>query len=256
MRVRAVLGGLLAGCLFLAVLSAWLSAPEPGQVTAGGILLDRASPAYPLTIQNVMWLLFFGGMGDVLRRFARGGGESRQVGKGLLPEDAETMLRARDLGAIYKRVRPTDGEEPYFLQRLIARVALQFQGSRSVDQSSTVLNSSLELMQHEIELKYNMIRYLVWLIPTLGFIGTVVGIALSLREAGNMPNMGNQEALREWLKAVTGSLALAFNTTMVALLLSAVLVFLLHLAQGREESALNRAGQYCLDNLINRLYEK
>jgi len=24
--------------------------------------------------------------------------------------------------------------------------------------------------------------------------------------------------------------------------------------QGKEENALNRAGQYCLDNLINRLY--
>ena len=29
-----------------------------------------------------------------------------------------------------------------------------------------------------------------------------------------------------------------------------------HIAQGREEGALNHAGQYCLDNLINRLYEK
>ena len=44
------------------------------------------------------------------------------------------------------------------------------------------------------------------------------------------------------MQELTGSLALAFNTTMLALLLSAVLVFLMHVAQGREESALNPRG--------------
>ena len=41
---------------------------------------------------------------------------------------------------------------------------------------------------------------------------------------------------------------------MVALVESAILVFLLHLVQEREESALNDAGDYTLRNLINRLY--
>jgi hypothetical protein len=36
--------------------------------------------------------------------------------------------------------------------------------------------------------------------------------------------------------------------------MSAVLVLIQHIVQAREERALNRAGQYCLDNLINRLY--
>ncbi len=255
-RVRASLAGLAMGTGFVVALSFLLAAPEPGQVTAGGILLDQGAAAYPLTIQNLMWILFFVGLGDVWLRFVHGGREARQMDYRLLPEDAETMLRARDLGAVYDRVRPRGDAEPYFLQRLIGRVVLQFQGSRSVEQSNALLNSSLELIQHEIDLKYNMMRYLVWLIPTLGFIGTVVGIALSLREAGDMPTLGDREALRGWLQSVTGDLALAFNTTMVALVLSAVLVFLLHVAQGREEAALNRAGQYCLDNLINRLFEE
>jgi hypothetical protein len=36
--------------------------------------------------------------------------------------------------------------------------------------------------------------------------------------------------------------------------MSALLVLLQHVIQAFEERALNRAGQYCLDNLINRLY--
>ena len=248
-------GGLLFGILFVTVMSFALSAP-PNELSAGGILLDRSSGIYPATIQNLMWLLFFVGMADVLVRFLRGGRELRQMGFELLPEDEETMLRAKDLGDIYARIRPSPFAETGFLQRLIGRIVLQFQSSRSVDQANALLNSSLELFQHEIDLKYNMLRYMVWLIPTLGFIGTVIGIALALGEAGNMPNAEEADALGAWMKSLTGSLALAFNTTLVALLLSAVLVFLMHIAQGREETALNRAGQYCLDNLINRLYEK
>ena len=249
LRVGAAAGGVFLGALLVGILSIALSPKW------GGILLDRTSSVYPLTIQNLMWLLFFSGIGDVVVRFLRGGTELRQVRLGLLPEDEETMLRAKDLGGIYADVRPSPLVESGFLQRLVGRVVLQFQGSRSVDQANALLNSSLELFQHELDLKYNMLRYLSWLIPTLGFIGTVVGIAKALSKAGGLP-ADNSDDLREWMEELTGSLALAFDTTLVALLLSAVLVFLMHLAQGREETALNRSGQYCLDNLINRLYEK
>lgn len=226
------------------------------QTEIGRILLDRASSIYPFTIQNLMWLLFFVGMGDVLIRFMHGGKELRQVRLQLLPEEEDVMLRARDLGDIYAKVRPSPLVETGFLQRMISRIILQFQASHSIDQANALLNSSLELFQHEIDLKYNMIRYLVWLIPTLGFIGTVIGIAFALNEAGTMPKIQNTTEVQAWLKSLTNSLGLAFYTTLVALCLSAVLVFLMHITQGREETALNRSGQYCLDNLINRLYEK
>jgi hypothetical protein len=36
--------------------------------------------------------------------------------------------------------------------------------------------------------------------------------------------------------------------------MSALLVLCQHVIQAFEERALNQAGQYCLDNLINRLY--
>ncbi len=254
-RIYAVLGGFGAACVFIGLVSPWFVAPAPGEFTLGGILFDLSSDFYPLTIQNIMWVLFCVGLGDLGVRFVRGSRERKQLHRHLLPEDDETMLRAQDLGKIYSDVCSSLAESS-FLQRLITRIVLQFQSSLSVNQANSLLNSSLELFQHEVDLKYNMMRYLVWLIPTLGFIGTVIGIALALGEAGNLPDTSDLAALSEWMKALTGKLALAFNTTLLALLLSAVLVFLMHVAQGREEAALNRAGQYCLDNLINRLYEK
>ena len=60
----------------------------------------------------------------------------------------------------------------------------------------------------------------------------------------------------KFLSTLTDNLGTAFYTTLLALLQAAVLVFLMHVIQAREEKSLNDAGQYCLDNLINRLYER
>lgn len=228
---------------------------KTGEVLMGNVMMDRSNPIYPMTLQNLMWLMFFIGLGEVWVRKTRSSKEIEQLNLKLLPEDDDTMLRAKDLVPIYKTIVEEQRSKYFFLQRLILRTTLQFQGSNSTDQANSLMNSSLELMQHEIELKFNMLRYLVWLIPTLGFIGTVIGIALALSGAANMPDVSDSNAIREWIGILTTDLGLAFYTTLIALIMSAVLVFFLHIVQAREELALNGAGQYCMDNLINRLYE-
>jgi len=56
------------------------------------------------------------------------------------------------------------------------------------------------------------------------------------------------------LSELTQRLAVAFYTTLLALIQAAILVFIMHIVQAQEERSLNLSGQYCLDNLINRLY--
>ena len=246
-RLTIVGGMLLAGVVFVGLLSVLL--PE-GEMA--NFLLDRNSRfPYPFTVQNSMWLVFFIGAGELVVRYRESDREIRQIHEKLLPEDETTLLRKQDLVGLYKHMRETMAAgEPYFLQRLMARCIQQFQISGDIDKANNLFNSSLELFQHEIELKYNALRYIVWLIPTLGFIGTVVGIAFALNDAGNA-NFQDPKLLGQ----LTQSLGVAFYTTLLALLQAAVLMFVLHVVQGKEEAALNRIGQYCLDNLINRLYE-
>ncbi len=217
------------------------------------LLIDRERETYPVTVQNVMWLVFMVGLGELLVRLREALAERRQLAAGYLPEDETTVLQAPDLRQIYARTREAmrsgRGGTGRFLPRLIQRVALQFQNSRSVEQASMLLNSSLELFLHEIDLHYSMTRYIIWLIPSLGFIGTVIGISLALAFAGQV-DLQDPGLLGE----LTKRLAVAFNTTLLALVMSAVLVLVQHIVQAREEGVLNEVGQYCLDNLINRLY--
>ena len=78
----------------------------------------------------------------------------------------------------------------------------------------------------------------------------MIGIALALNYAG-ATNPSDPQLLNQ----LTLKLGVAFYTTLLALILSAILVFIMSIVQGREEYALNQAGQYCLDNLINRLIQ-
>ncbi|MGI9492682.1 MAG: MotA/TolQ/ExbB proton channel family protein [Geminicoccaceae bacterium] len=244
---------ILVGCLlFAVVLIQAINLLLPAEIAV--VLTDRDRSTYPFTVQNLMWLVFAFGLGELIVRGWEAANERSELKRGYLPEDERTLLQGPDLQQHYATVRvanqPGSLSAGRFLPRLILRVLAQFQSTRSIEQANTLLNSSLDLFLHEIDLRYSMIRYVVWVIPTLGFIGTVVGISLALAFAGQVdlqdPNL---------LSELTKRLAVAFNTTLLALVMSAILVFIQHTVQASEERALNQAGQYCLDNLINRLYE-
>jgi hypothetical protein len=242
-RTAAILG-VIAGILFVLFLTAVL----PPKSRLAGLLLDRNSPhfPYPFTIQNFEHILFFIGLGELFVRWRIGRREAGFLNRKYLPEDDQTVLQLSDLGPVRRRVANDFDSEHGFVPYLIDLSILQLQSSRSVDQTVAVMNSSLELIQHRVDLRYNIIRYIAWLVPTLGFIGTVMGLGASLAA---VPSSGEVN-----LSEVAHMLAVGFDCTMVALMESAILVFFLHITQEREEHSVNLAGQYTLRNLINRLY--
>ena len=263
MRTVMLAGSFIACLVWVWLLSVALAADTEQLDLLGDLLLDRDRGSYPFTIQNVMWIVFFVAAGDLLFRHRVGRLEEDQLRLNLLPEDDRTVLRREDIGPLYRRVRQSDEQGQYWLQRLLTSIMLQFQVSGSVDQVNAVLNSSLELYQHETELRYGLLRYLVWLIPTLGFIGTVIGIAFALRTAGDQfagfeveANASLELLGPQMMTNLTDQLGVAFYTTLLALLQSATLMLVMHVVQSREEGALNRVGHYCLRNLVNRLYAR
>ena len=220
----------------------------PAHSRAAAIVLDRLSPhfKYPFTIQNIEHILLFLGLGELYVRWRTACHELSFLDKHLLPEDTETVLEASDLGPIRKRVSSLFDKAHGILPSLIDLSILQFQSGRSVDQTVAVTNSNLDLIQHRVDLSYSLIRYLAWVIPTMGFIGTVIGIGSAL---ASVPASGEVK-----MSDLAHQLAIGFDCTMVALVESAILVFVLHIVQEKEELAVNLAGTYTLRNLINRLY--
>lgn len=244
-RLIAQLLSLLTSILVIAVLSRVLPP------FWSGTLMDYGRETWPFTIQNLQWFVFFSGLAELVVRWRELQLEKTQFNQGYLPEDEETVLKpGEDMTPIYQKVRNSPYRDVCFVPRLISRCVLGFNLSHSADQANSLLNSSLELFMHEIDLRYNMTRYITWLIPSIGFLGTVVGIMMALNYAGDRANVESPDMLYQ----VTERLGVAFATTFLALVQAAIVVFMQSLVQGGEEKTLNRAGQYCLDNLINRLY--
>lgn len=201
-----------------------------------------------VSVQAFMWIAFFSGLGELWIRRRAVRSEAWLLKIGILPEDERTMLTSDKLGPIYVRARNTAPEA--MLPTLLRRLIMEFRKSLSVDRVSDVMDSSLDLMLHQMDLRYTMLRYLVWIIPTLGFLGTVIGIADALAFVGS-----GQAPMEELLTPTTMKLGVAFYTTLLALIQSGVLMLGLNLIQAADEQVLNEAGQYCLDNLVIRLAE-
>jgi len=239
---RVVALSLMAAVIVLLTLALPYDSPE------AALILDRQRHTvfpYPLTIQNAIYMAMAWAMADLYSRWRAARREASFLRAGLLPEDTSTVLALEDLGPIRQRVAGLHDRESGYLPYLIDLSVLQLQASRSVDQAMSMLNGNLSLLQERLDLKYQMIRYLLWLIPTTGFIGTVIGLSLAL-ELINPVSID--------LGLVVDGLAISFYTTLVALVASAILAFVQHAVQEMEESALNEAGLYCLRNLVNRVY--
>ena len=96
-----------------------------------------------------------------------------------------------------------------------------------------------------LDSELSMIRYIVWAIPSIGFIGTVRGIGEALGQA--------HKAVEGDIAGVTQSLGVAFNSTFIALLISIVLMFLLHQLQLQQERLVLESETYLDEHLIRHL---
>lgn len=88
-----------------------------------------------------------------------------------------------------------------------------------------------ELEEDESHSSYALCRVIAWMIPILGFLGTVVGITMAI-------GIITPEQLESSLPAVTGGLGVAFDTTALSLTLSMILIFTMFLVERSEQNVL------------------
>ena len=163
--------------------------------------------------------------------------------------------------------RPDSHEVDYFQERLIkdgnlvaircGRVLRAYikSGDRTAANEFALDDSSFYLTASESS--YSIPRILVWAIPLLGFIGTVIGISGAVSGfSGFLENSGDVEQIKEGIGAVTSSLGLAFDTTLLALFLSVLVMIPLVLVERYESNLLLGIDVFINDKLLPRLTKK
>ena len=163
-----------------------------------------------------------------------------EEGVRILPEDSRPLLR--------KVEEINNRRGPFILANMIRLALGKYAVSRSGQDVSEAVRSQADVELGRFVSTMATVNYLAWALPALGFLGTVRGLSgsLSMAESIDEPSFITQ---------VSKHLTVAFDCTLVALVLSLVIMFWLHRVQRDEESLVIDCRQYCLENLVNRLYD-
>jgi biopolymer transport protein ExbB/TolQ len=160
---------------------------------------------------------------------ASGGGQSLDDCQQLL-ENITTFARRHGEGYLSRRLRD----------------ALSFVSRKgSADTLEQEIKHLSENDLADAAQSYGFIRIIIWAIPILGFLGTVIGITIAIANL-------NPQQLEQSLPDVTAGLGVAFDTTALALGLSMVLMFFQFVVDKYENRLLAAVDRRMSEELVGR----
>ncbi|MEJ6684675.1 MAG: MotA/TolQ/ExbB proton channel family protein [SAR86 cluster bacterium] len=117
----------------------------------------------------------------------------------------------------------------------------RYERTESVEDAKSVVFEFYDLREEILDSRLQLVNFVLWAIPSIGFLGTVRGIGQALADA--------DQALSGNIAGVALNLGVAFNSTFVALLLSLILTFLSTSLRGRDYDRLVRSKQFISEAL-------
>jgi len=167
-------------------------------------------------------------------------GDSPLGAAGLLPQSVDVCDAL--LAKLDRLPGRRQGE--YYIRRL--RAALEHVAQRgSADALDDELKYLADLDAARLQNSYGLFRVIVWAIPILGFLGTVIGITMAL-------NGVDLHAPDESMLEVLNGLGVKFDTTALALTLAMALMFVQYFVERAEHALLEQVDRRAQRELSGR----
>jgi biopolymer transport protein ExbB/TolQ len=177
------------------------------------------------------------------------GRHRRQLDAGLLQVPSGFRILPGDVREYSHKIDALPANERDLIPaRTIRRALKRFGETSNVQDAATTVHDYCESEAARLDSELAMIRFCVWAIPAIGFVGTVRGIGHALA--------GAQLALRGDTSAVTSGLGVSFNSTFVALSLSIVVMYVIHELQLRQERLVLDTELHVDDTVISNLQSR
>lgn len=134
----------------------------------------------------------------------------------------------------------------------VRRVLHRVENKGGASDVAALLSEQAAIDRAILSNSFAAIRFIAWLIPILGFIGTIYGISSAI---AGFPALFQQasENVGDQLGPITTSLGVAFETTLLALIKVAIVQFVVFAIQKRGSQLLNASDEFCLDNLLGKV---
>jgi biopolymer transport protein ExbB/TolQ len=169
-----------------------------------------------------------------------------RLGPSITPEAGLTIIDSLD--ALPEAVR--NGT----VARRLRRALLHFASRRDPHEVVEHLTTRAQADADAVDSSYTLVRVFIWAVPILGFIGTVVGIGAAV--AGFSDSIGaaaDLALMKGAIGSVTTGLGVAFDTTLLALVMSILIMFPASALQKAEEEFLVAIEDYTDSRLVPRL---
>lgn len=241
--VLSFLSGLLIGSAFYAALL-------PGPHSLRTKFVDQGWIPYA-TVMLAAWsiaILFFKWQKLRMQR--------RCLQLNVVPDHPEFVLSPLSVDQVMEQIgRLVDDPRQFVLFNRISVALANLKNLGRVTDVEEILRSQADADEAISESSYILLTGFLWAIPILGFIGTVLGLSIAIGEFGTVMASGDtgSDALLPALRQVTGGLAIAFDTTLVALVFALVIQLMMTFLKKSEQEFLDSCAEYCSKNIVNRL---
>jgi biopolymer transport protein ExbB/TolQ len=174
----------------------------------------------------------------------------------IVPRRGDFILSPGTSGDVLRRIKAV-AERPkdFLLFRRIDMALSNLGNIGEVRDVGAVLESQADSDGSSVDSSYTVIRSLIWTIPILGFIGTVIGLSQAIGSFTDVLTQTGSDAgsIKSKLGPVVGGLATAFETTLVALVAAVIIQLLSTWVYKREEALLDGITDFTTENVLSRL---
>jgi hypothetical protein len=209
-------------------------------------LLSRYCASHPIEI--IEMTVFFVGLSALVLRFCNIAGQFSSSRNWLLPPKPAEGNTVADCDQLLMRLDDYPTLRNTFIMRRL-RDALDFvRRTNSADALEPHLRHLEEVESMRSNSAYAMVRIIIWAIPILGLLGTVIGITIAVANL-------NPETLEESMTKVTHGLGVAFDHTATALSLTMLLMFTKSGVERLEDTLLGRVDERVSHELVGRFQQ-
>lgn len=181
--------------------------------------------------------------------------QKRALSLAAVPQQPDFVLNETTARTVLERLHSlVDHPRHFILLNRIERALSNLHNIGGLADVSTILTTQAENDENQVHSSYTLVNGLVWAIPVLGFIGTVQGLSQAVGRFGQtLQTTAEMAKMKESLQGVTGGLATAFETTLVALVAALIIQLYINYLQQRETDFLDACNDYCHSNVIAKL---
>ena len=244
-----LIGALLSGVLYALMLFVFIHLPVVSKVAAIYMRPSNQFAVIPATF------FFFGGLAILFLKGKKIKFQERALKLSAVPTEPEFILTETTAATVLARIHSlVDQPRHFVLLNRIDRALSNFKNIGQVNDVSAILRAQAQNDEDQVASSYTVVNGLVWAIPVLGFIGTVLGLSLAIgRFTQTLQAAGDLTLIRASLQGVTGGLATAFESTLVALTFTLILQLVITFQQKREMSFLDECNDYCHSHIVTKL---